>query len=62
MVIAGGIGLRLADRLATSGFPLRFVVKGRFQAYMSGIAVKVLIHPEPGLWGAAAAYAVEHKA
>ena len=52
----------LADRIATSGFPLRFVAKGRFKAYMWGIPVKVLIYPEPCLWGAAAAYAVEHKA
>ncbi len=60
VVIAGGIGLRLADRLGGSGFPSRFVAKGRFEAYMSTIPVKVLIHPEPGLVGAAAAYAIEH--
>jgi glucokinase len=62
VVIAGGIGLRLADRLGQTGFPLRFVSKGRFQALMSAIPVKVLIHPQPGLLGAAAAYAVEHGA
>lgn len=60
VVIGGGIGLRLADRLGQSGFPLRFAAKGRFQAYMSAIPVKVLVHPQPGLLGAAAAYAVEH--
>lgn len=60
VVIAGGTGLRLADRLAASGFPLRFGAKGRFQSFMSAIPVKVLMHPQPGLLGAAAAYAVEH--
>lgn len=60
LVIAGGVGLRLADRLSETGFPLRFVSKGRFQTFMAGIPVKVLTHPQPGLLGAAAAYAVEH--
>ncbi|WP_340313623.1 glucokinase [Rhizorhabdus argentea] len=62
VVIGGGNGLRLAERLAQSGFALRFVSKGRFQAYMSAIPVKVLTHPQPGLLGAAAAYVVEHGA
>lgn len=57
VVIAGGLGLRLANILSTSGFAERFVAKGRFEAMMSEIPVKIITHPQPGLFGAAAAYA-----
>lgn len=60
VVIAGGLGLRLKDRLLQSGFGQRFVAKGRFQNLMSSIPVKLITHPEPGLYGAAAAFAQEH--
>jgi glucokinase len=60
VVIAGGVGFRIANLLAESGFPYRFRDKGRFELFMSAIPVKVLIHPQPGLLGAAAAYAAEH--
>ncbi len=60
VVIGGGVGLHLADYLPSSGFALRFAAKGRFQAFMSAIPVKVLLHPQPGLLGAAAAYALQH--
>jgi glucokinase len=59
VVIAGGLGLRLADRLPDSGFCERFKAKGRFRQRMDGIPVKILTHPEPGLFGAAAAFAEE---
>ena len=62
LVLAGGIGLRLADRLATSGFAERFVAKGRFEAMMRAVPVKLLTHPQPGLYGAAVAFAREHGA
>lgn len=57
MVIAGGLGLRLADRLPSSGFAERFVAKGRFVQKMAAMPVKLLTHPQPGLYGAAAAFA-----
>jgi len=60
VVIAGGIGLRLAERLAGSGFEQRFTAKGRFERFMAEIPVKVLTYPQPGLLGAAAAFALEH--
>ena len=60
VVIAGGLGLRLKDHLLQSGFGQRFVAKGRFQGLMSGIPVKLITHPQPGLYGAAAAFAQEH--
>ncbi|HEU4498461.1 MAG TPA: glucokinase, partial [Sphingomicrobium sp.] len=58
--IAGGLGYRLKDRLAKSGFVGRFAAKGRFQERMKAIPVKLLNHPQPGLYGAAAAFAKEH--
>jgi glucokinase len=60
VVIAGGLGLRLKDKLLQSGFAERFVAKGRFQQLMASIPVKLITHPQPGLYGAAAAYAQEH--
>ncbi len=62
VVIAGGLGLRLKDHLVKSGFEQRFVAKGRFQSLMKSIPVRLITHPQPGLFGAAAAYAQEHKA
>jgi len=57
VVIAGGIGKRLKDHLPASGFADRFVAKGRFSSRLASIPVKLITHPEPGLLGAAAAYA-----
>jgi len=62
VVIGGGVGLRLAEHLPQSGFAHRFVAKGRFERMMSDIPVKLITHPQPGLYGAAAAFAQEHKA
>lgn len=61
VVIAGGLGLRLASILGESGFAERFVAKGRFEAMMSEMPVKIITHPQPGLFGAAAAYAEAHS-
>ena len=60
VVIAGGLGLRIKDRLLRSGFGERFVAKGRFRQMMAGLPVKLITHPQPGLFGAAAAFAQEH--
>ncbi|MDQ2891645.1 MAG: glucokinase [Pseudomonadota bacterium] len=61
VVIAGGLGLRIKDRLIPSGFGQRFLAKGRFQSMMASIPVKLITHPQPGLFGAAAAFAQEHR-
>ena len=61
VVIAGGLGLRLKDRLLQSGFEQRFTAKGRFQGLMKSVPVKIITHPQPGLFGAAAAFAQEHS-
>ncbi|MAC12466.1 MAG: glucokinase [Sphingorhabdus sp.] len=57
VVLAGGLGARLADFLPRSGFAERFAAKGRFQSLMERQPVKLITHPEPGLFGAAAAFA-----
>jgi glucokinase len=56
-VIAGGLGLRLADRIGRSGFARRFADKGRFERMMAGTPVKLVTHEQPGLFGAAVAFA-----
>ena len=60
VVIAGGLGFRIKDRLVRSGFGERFIAKGRFQQMMATMPVKLITHPQPGLFGAAAAFAQEH--
>jgi len=60
VVIAGGVGLRLGDYLPRSGFRDRFIAKGRFERRMDEMPVKLITHPQPGLFGAAAAFAKEH--
>jgi glucokinase len=60
VVIAGGLGARIAEILPRSGFSSRFTAKGRFEKMMSAIPVKIIVHPQPGLFGAAVAFAAEH--
>ena len=59
VVIAGGIGQRIAPLLPTSGFASRFAAKGRFEQLMASLPVKLITHPHVGLIGAAAAFAKE---
>jgi glucokinase len=60
VVIAGGVGLRLADYLPKSGFRGRFIAKGRFERRMDDMPVRLITYPQPGLYGAAAAFAREY--
>lgn len=60
VVIAGGLGLRIRETLLASGFASRFRAKGRFESMMAALPVKLITHPQPGLLGAAAAFAREH--
>jgi glucokinase len=60
VVIAGGVGLRLRETLRRSGFAERFRFKGRYEALMASLPIKLITHPQPGLFGAAAAFAREH--
>lgn len=61
VVVAGGLGLRLKDILLRSGFAERFRAKGRFEQMMQGLPVKLITYPQPGLLGAAAAFAKAHS-
>lgn len=56
--IAGGIAPRLARQLAAGGFRARFEAKGRFAARLSTVPAAIIVHPYPGLVGAAG-YAAE---
>jgi glucokinase len=59
VVVAGGLGYRLRNRFKASGFADRFIAKGRFGRRMEQVPVKLLNHAQPGLYGAAAAFARE---
>jgi glucokinase len=60
VVIAGGLGLRIRAALATSGFAQRFRAKGRFEQLLAALPVKLITHSQPGLFGAAAAFAARY--
>ena len=60
VVVAGGLGARIANHLPQSGFAQRFAAKGRFETMMAAIPVKLITLDQPGLFGAAAAFATEH--
>lgn len=57
VVIGGGLGVRLAASLLLSGFHQRFCAKGRYAQRMAALPIKLITHPQPGLFGAAAAFA-----
>ena len=56
-VIGGGLGLRLREHLPRSGFRDRFIAKGRFERRMDEMPVRIITYDQPGLFGAAAAFA-----
>ena len=59
VVLAGGLTTRLLPNISDSLFHARFCDKGRYRARMELIPVKLIVHPQPGLLGAAAAFARE---
>jgi glucokinase len=60
VVLAGGIGQKLRDVLPGSDFGERFRAKPGYEAMMDAITVKLITYAEPGLYGAAVAFAKEH--
>ncbi len=60
VLMAGGILPRIAHIVPESGFADRFTAKGRFARMMANIQVKLITHEQPGLLGAAAAFAAAH--
>lgn len=57
VVVAGGLGARLAGRLSGSGFAEAFAAKGRFRDLLAAVPVRLITYPQPGLLGAALAFA-----
>ena len=60
VVLAGGFSQRLIDILPSCGFAERFRFKGRYERMMEGIPIRMMTHSQPGLYGAAAAFARQH--
>ncbi|MEO6040466.1 MAG: glucokinase, partial [Croceibacterium sp.] len=60
LVLAGGLGLKLREVLPRSAFAARFCAKPHYEAMMATIPVKLIVHPQPGLYGAVAAFHKEH--
>ena len=54
VLLTGGLVPRLLPWLPASPFRFRFEHKGRFAAAMAQVPVLAVIHPQPGLLGAAA--------
>ena len=59
VVLTGGLTNRLLPHLPGSQFHARFCAKGRYCPRMQSIPIKLITHPQPGLFGAAAAFARE---
>lgn len=60
VVVTGGLANRVADRLTAPAFHARFCAKGRFAERMRAIPIQLSTIAEPGLLGAAAAFA-QHR-
>jgi glucokinase len=56
IVVTGGLSNRIRGRLAGPLFNDRFRAKGRFEQRMAEFPIRLAVHDEPGLLGAAAAY------
>lgn len=56
VVLAGGLTQRMRDLLPDSGFHGRFSAKGRFEGLMKTVPIRIALHDEIGLYGAAAAF------
>ncbi len=60
VALTGGLTNRIRPLLPGSAFHARFCDKGRYRDRMAGIPIKLVTHPQPGLFGAAAAFVREH--
>ena len=52
--LSGGLVPRLLPELQRSGFRARFEAKGRYTEALARVATSAVVHPQPGLLGAAA--------
>ena len=53
VAIAGGMVPRFVPFLRSSAFRERFLAKGRFADWLAPVTIQVVMHPHPGLLGAA---------
>jgi glucokinase len=60
VALTGGLSNRLLPLIGNSGFHARFCDKGRYRPRLESLPVKLVTHSQPGLFGAAAAFAREH--
>ena len=60
VVISSGLSRQLGDKLRLPLFRGRFIAKGRYRAHMESIPVRLALHEEPGLLGAAVAFQRRH--
>lgn len=60
VALTGGLTNRLLHLIPESAFHARFCDKARYRARMETLPVKLVTHTQPGLFGAAAAFAREH--
>ncbi|SFN10209.1 glucokinase [Dokdonella immobilis] len=61
VAIAGGIVPRFIPFLRSSAFRERFLAKGRFSTWLEAVTIEVIVHPNPGLLGAAVALRQAHR-
>jgi glucokinase len=61
IVLAGGLSPRIAALLPATGFAQRLIAKGRYAEIMADLPVWLIAHPQPGLFGAAAAFAARRR-
>ncbi len=61
VVLAGGIPPRILPQLRAGEFGARFRAKGRYEGLMATIPVHACVHPDPGLLGAASAFAARSR-
>jgi glucokinase len=60
VILAGSLSGRTATALGATLFSQHFVAKGRYQRILEATPVWQCLHPQPGLLGAAVAYAKRH--
>ena len=56
VVISSGLSKRMAGHLKSPLFAGRFIAKGRYRRRMEAMPVRLVLHDEPGLLGAAVAF------
>jgi glucokinase len=55
--VAGGVSQRLLSSRTEEAFRTRFEDKGEFSPYVAAIPTRMIVHPQPGILGAACALA-----